>query len=424
LANYTITNAGADFTIAQAGTTTAVATLATEYGDTLALSAQLTSATSALVNQGTVVFKIKSGATVLYTTAAVTVDATGLANVNVTNLDLDLNVGSYTITASYSGGLNFLPSGSNIATLVVSPREGTAAYIGQTVFVTSGSSSTTAQVTLTASIIAEAGSIAHATATFKDLLTGKILATNVPVSSVPGASRSTGTANTIVTLSTGQYGACQYLIEVTLGGSYTNYQQLPPNAAAGTAPYNAAHPVVTIMQPATANSIIGAGAISYLPESAGLFKSDEVADVNFTVRLKYNKSGVNAQGQIQIVIPRSDGMYYIKSNSITSVAVETTIIGGIRVPTGYATVYTKASIYKILSNGTQVSVDGNVSLRMDIFDASRTLSEADVDQVGFTVLSSKTSQLYYSNNWIWDDTTRSWKTVVQNLLNSEQLSVL
>lgn len=53
------------------------------------------------------------------------------------------------------------------------------------------------------------------------------------------------------------------------------------------------------------------------------------------------------------------------------------------------------------------SVDGNVTLRLDVVDAG------DNDEVGFTVLSSKTSNLYYSNQWML--VGRVWKTVTQPL---------
>lgn len=47
---------------------------------------------------------------------------------------------------------------------------------------------------------------------------------NVPVSRVPG-NLSTGTANKVVTLSTGQYGSESYVIRVELTGNYTNSTQ-------------------------------------------------------------------------------------------------------------------------------------------------------------------------------------------------------
>jgi hypothetical protein len=121
----------------------------------------------------------------------------------------------------------------------------------------------------------------------------------------------------------------------------------------------------------------------------------------------WTSKGTNPQGQIQLTLERSDGTYYIKSNSITSVAFSnpdpTTKVNR------DVTVYTKASIYKVTASGN-TSVDGNVTLRMDAHEGGQT-----GDTVGFTVLSSKTGSLYYSNNWVYDNTTLAWKTVQQTV---------
>jgi hypothetical protein len=60
-------------------------------------------------------------------------------------------------------------------TINVVPQQAPVAYIGQTTFVTSGSSSTTAQVALSASLqdaTGDTGNVGTATLTFTDLLRG------------------------------------------------------------------------------------------------------------------------------------------------------------------------------------------------------------------------------------------------------------
>src|SRR5436305_15208124 len=112
----------------------------------------------------------------------------------------------------------------------------------------------------------------------------------------------------------------------------------------------------------------------------------------------WTSKGTNPQGQIQLTLERSDGTYTIKSNSITSVAFSnpdaTTKVNR------DVTIYTKASIYKISGAGTLTSVDGNVTLRLDAHDGCTATSclSTNPDTVGFTILSSKDSSLYYSNN--------------------------
>ena len=79
------------------------------------------------------------------------------------------------------------------------------------------------------------------------------------------------------------------------------------------------------------------------------------------------------------------------------------------------TIYTKASIYKV-ANGVLTSVDGGVTLRVDAHEGCGTspgCSGTGGDSIGFTVLSSKDSSLYYSNNWVFDSLTLAWKTVKQ-----------
>jgi hypothetical protein len=94
-------------------------------------------------------------------------------------------------------------------------------------------------------------------------------------------------------------------------------------------------------------------------------------------------------------------------------SVTNTTVNGVLVPTG-ATVYTKASIFKIV-NGATISIDGNVSLRMDIVDGMQTDSTGD--QIAFTVLSSKDSSLYYSNDWEYDAYIMGWRSKLQGVIN-------
>jgi len=283
------------------------------------------------------------------------------------------------------------------------------------VFTTSGSSSTTAQVTLTASVADPngAGSIANATVTFTDITAGaggKVLASGVKVSPVSNSDTHTGTANTVVTLSSGQYGAQEYLIEVTVGGSYKNTQQTtaPPN----TDPWKATHADVTVMVPPTAYSMQGTGKLTKLATAAGQY--GDASSAHYTVGMKYNSKGTSPQGQVQLVLTRADGTYYIKSNSITSLAFATAASGQ---PSKDVTIYTKASIYKIV-NGSLISVDGGVTLRVDAREGCTTSPSCTAtagDTIGFTVLSGKNSSLYYSNNWMYALDTLSWRTVQQSV---------
>jgi hypothetical protein len=130
--------------------------------------------------------------------------------------------------------------------------------------------------------------------------------------------------------------------------------------------------------------------------------------------LQYNSKGTNPQGQVQLVLQRSDGLYYVKSNSLSSLAFVTPV--GTQ-PIKDVTVYTKASIYKV-NGGTLTSIDGGVTLRVDAHEGcttSPTCSTSSNDTIGFTVLSGKDSSLYYSDNWIYNTAIAGWSTVQQSL---------
>ena len=271
----------------------------------------------------------------------------------------------------------------------IHPRAALVNYIGQTIFVTSGTSATTAQVTLTASMQDPTGTaLAGATVDFIDSLTGSTMAKGIKVSPVPG-SPGTGTANTIVTLSTGQYGSSFYLIRVVLTGNYTNELQADSDKTA----------TVVVMKPAATNETTGGGTFSTLPAAAGAYRGVTGSTNTFDVGMLYNKSRTNLQGKIHLAIPQSDGsVVYVASNAISSMAVKGST----------STIYTKASVYRV-SGGVTTTLSGGATLRLDADSVAKT--------IGFTVLDSKTSQLYYSNNWVLDASTtpNTWRTVMQAL---------
>jgi hypothetical protein len=382
--NYTITYQNGTLTVNAKNLTVTANNLSKTYGDMLTfLGTEFT--TSGLANSDTV-----TSVTLTSTGAPASATVAGSPYPILVSNAVGTGLGNYTI--SYMSGR-----------LTVVARQVNAAYIGQTVFVTSGSSSTNAQVALSASIADPdgAGTIAAATATFTDVTTGKVLATGVKVTPVSNSDTHTGTANTVVTLSTGQYGAQQYIIRVTIGGSYTNDQQL---TSADGSVAKMATTAITVMIPQTANTMQAAGSFTPFAPAGTL---GDAPTASYSVGLKYNNKGTSPQGQIQLVLPRGGDVYYVKSNSISSLSFTGS-------PAKDATIYTKASIYKILSTGQTVSVDGGVTLRVDAHDGCSSGANCTGDTIGFTVLSSKDSSLYYSNSWQLDSTgTKSWRTFQQ-----------
>jgi hypothetical protein len=344
-------------------------------------------ATALFLGTFTVASSTNSTASPVYT-------ASGVCSNVATLYTMTSGSGTCTSTVTWAADSNYNGATRN-QTTTAEPRAALVNYIGQTVFVTSGTSATTAQVTLSASLQDPTGSyLSGAKVDFIEDSTGAILAKGVVVSPVSG-SPYTGTANAVVTLNSGQYGSNLYIIRVVATGNYTNSAQPPADKTA----------MVVVSKPAATNQIIGGGTIELLGSAAGTYRGDDI--VTYSIGVNYNKSGSNLQGQILLSIPQADGsIVYVKSNSLSSMAV-------VASPKS-ATIYSKASILRDF-NGTITPLDGNVTLRVDGYDNGST-----GDTIGFTVLSTKDSTLYYSNKWVLD-TNKSpnvWKTLPQALEGS------
>jgi hypothetical protein len=230
--------------------------------------------------------------------------------------------------------------------------------------------------------------------TFRDQITGRIFAKDVPIAQV-GGNCEEGIATTFATLSTGQNGTEAYVVEVIVGGSFSGANT---TQALDTT-------TVLVALPMTIGTFQSYGELPFKTSSSlielgtegTLTGSMDGNPATTTYRFIPGTRKVTPKGQAVIVIPAADGgFYYIKTNSITSV-----ITGA-----SATTVFAKASI--TLVGGAcdpSCGIDGNVSLRLDITNGGSI--------VGYTVQSSKNSALYYSNDWYKDG--RVWKTRPQTL---------
>jgi hypothetical protein len=253
-------------------------------------------------------------------------------------------------------------------------------------------------VTLTASMQDPTGRYlaAGASVDFIDCLTNKVLAKDVPMTPVPG-SEYTGTANTVVTLSSGQYGSESYVIRVVATGNYTNKYQPDADKTA----------TVVVSKPAATNEITGGGKVAGAAKAGTYAVSSAAVPACYSVGVRFNKSATNLQGQVLLTIPQADGsVVYVKSNSLSSLAVTRANAGD------SAILYAKASVYRVAGEAT-TSLDGNVTIRVDGVEGAP-------GAMGFTVLSSKDSTLFYSNRWMLDGKT--WKTVPEAVTGTVQIN--
>ena len=125
-------------TVGTRATTTVAAGVSSAYGDPATLTATV-SATDSTVNAGSVTFQVKQGATNVGSAVTDTTIVNGAASVSYP-LPPTAIVGTYTIVATYNPSSNFTGSSDSSKILTITPRNANVAYIGQTVFVSSGSS--------------------------------------------------------------------------------------------------------------------------------------------------------------------------------------------------------------------------------------------------------------------------------------------
>jgi hypothetical protein len=107
----------------------------------------------------------------------------------------------------------------------------------------------------------------------------------------------------------GSTGATQYTIGIVVSNYYTR------NHSGGDT-------VINVAQPITANFITGGGFLVNTNASNGQYPGTVGKRTNFGFNVKYNKSGTNLQGNMNIIDRSGGSVYQIKGNSMTSLGVQ------------------------------------------------------------------------------------------------------
>jgi hypothetical protein len=315
--------------------------------------------------------------------------------------------GSHMVTAAFNGvNPNFSVNGAT-TTLMITQEDAAATYTGALYASTSSASSTTATLTLAATIQDAAdgypGDIRNAKVTFKNHDTNTALCSNVSVGLVNPADTTVGTATCQVTVNIScSSSPCwqTYTIETVVTGYYTDDN---PSEDA----------VVDVSQPGS-NFITGGGYLN-ITSSAGQVAGAAGTKNNFGFNVKYNKNLTNLQGNINTIVrsnvlppmscPQTPGIhvYQVKGNSMTSLAVQA--------QAGTATFNGKASIQDITNPASPCSVDGNATLQTQMTDKGT----QGTDTIGITVW-NKSGGVWFSSNW-------TGTTTAQQNLGGGNLSV-
>jgi PKD repeat protein len=368
-----------------------------QYSDQQSLTAVLTDQLTGTVLSGKQInFSIGSQS------ASANTDNSGVAS---TNLILTQDpASSYTVASSFAGDDIYLSASDNDPFDILQ-EDARAYYTGALFASTSGTTSSSAVVTLSATIqdITAAtgdpaydpygGDIRNATVSFIDRDNGNAVIATVPVGLVNSGNLLTGTATYNWSTYIGSGDSKQFTIGIRVNNYYTR-------------DVSDDNSVVTVSKPL--NKFITGGGYIVLQNSAGLEAGKPGTKNNFGFNVRYNKSGKNLQGNINTIYRRmeNDGLlhvYQVKGNAMTSLGIDGSKTAQHPYPT--ATFNGKANIRDITDPDNIISVDGNATLQVTMTDRGE---PGSYDDIGIT-LWSKSGGLWYSSNW------NSIKTVNQLL---------
>jgi hypothetical protein len=202
------------------------------------------------------------------------------------------------------------------------------------------------------------------------------------------------TYNWTVALPTDSYDVYSIGVEVDNNGSEGNY--------VGTS-----QSVLSVSRSSLTQFITGGGHL--VPASSGgQYASDAGRKVNFGFNVKYNKTGKNLQGNMNIIFRRAGHVYQIKATSMTSLSINTT-----NPCSQKATFVSKANLIDITDKNNPVSVYGGITLQVSITDNGEPGTN---DLIGITLLNSNT--LIYSSNWVSRKTTEMLLNAGNIVVNS------
>ncbi|OLD45588.1 MAG: hypothetical protein AUI63_05540 [Gemmatimonadetes bacterium 13_1_40CM_2_60_3] len=263
------------------------------------------------------------------------------------------------------------------------------------------------------------GDIRNATVTFvnRDASNAVLCVASVGLVSSSDTTVGTATCTSTPLTASSTAGGSQYTIGIIVGGFYTRNMSVDDQ-------------VINVYIPLS-NFITGGG---YLvnSSSSGLYPGASGQRTNFGFNVKYNKSGTNLQGNINVIVRNNGRVYQIKGNSMTSLVVNYCPlpgepgyqISGCNTPvspcTGNAsatcpiaaTFNGKASIQDITDPVNPISIDGNATLQVTMTDYG---SPGSFDKIAITVW-NKSGGMWFSSNW---NTTRT----IEQLLDGGDLSV-
>jgi hypothetical protein len=156
---------------------------------------------------------------------------------------------------------------------------------------------------------------------------------------------------------------------------------------------------VTLVTLATPGSeFVTGGGHFVLSSSAGSYAGTSGSKMNFGFNMKWNPSGKNLQGNINIIFRKMvSGVwrtYQIKSNKINSMAVNQSDPNYRK-----AIISTKANLRDITDPANPISLGGNLNLAMDAWEHT-SQNNGELDKIAVTLTGSGSQGLFFSSHWV------------------------
>jgi hypothetical protein len=332
---------------------------------------------------------------------------------NVTGCIKGTGVGTYVITVRVKDECSNATRSTSFTvfvTLGMLLPVADAYYTGSCFFWTTGPSSSTATLTLAATVkkqVANCGDITTARISFYvrnvTSLTPINGAQNLPVGLVNPTDSTIGAASAIVQYNIGNNTMLPLDIVVRVTGNFTNNLSTTYDKQ------------ITIAVPVPGGQIVGGVDLDNLT-SGGYIGAPSILKTDMSFEVKYNKSLQNPQGRVEIFIrsysdangnytPGVEHRYKVKSTAISVLSV------GQPNP-AYAQFGSKANLTEVLSDGSSVGLESGITLTINLFDGLLAPGGVKPDSIGIT-LYRKNGGIWYSNNWVVN------KTVMKKILNGE-----
>ena len=303
-------------------------------------------------------------------------NSSGIAS---TTLVITQAPGGYTVTTSYKGDDSYFASYDSGDPVTVNREDALVNFTGPTLVSTTSPTSTSATLTLVATIQDDPdgnrGDITNARVTFTVANpNGSIIYTS-PSPLTPSLVSTTGdkTIGTVTAANISATGVGEYVVTWVVN----NYYTAPTTDQA----------VIEVYQ--NNGDFITGGGYVIPTASAGQYASDPGSKTNFGFNVKFNKTNKNLQGSMTVIFRRTVGNvkhnFQIKSNSMTSLGVSPTSSGG-------TAVFASKATLKDLYDGTTY---GSCILQVNMTDMGEPGSS---DKIAITLYYN--NALFYSSNWV------------------------